>query len=151
MIGRDARMATMERTGGATTSTMARWSIGLVLTVGLAMITAACGGGDGGAPALSAAGERGKQVAIATGCAGCHGLEGQGGVGPTWQGLAGSDVELADGTLVRADDEYLIRSITDPGADLLADFAVQMPRNDLSDGEVADIVAYIKDLSAAGE
>lgn len=141
----------MERKGGEATATStarstARWSTGLLLTAVLAAGAAACGGGDDGASALSEAGQRGKQIATAKGCAGCHGLEGQGGVGPTWQGLAGSEVELADGTVVRADDEYLVRSITDPGADLLADFAVQMPRNDLNDSEVADIVAYIKDL-----
>ncbi len=76
-------------------------------------------------------------------------MNGQGGVGPTWQGLAGSDVELADGTVIVADQDYLIRAITDPSADLLADFAVQMPRNNLDDSQVNDIVSYINDLASA--
>ncbi len=88
------------------------------------------------------------QISLSSGCAGCHGTNGQGGVGPTWQGLTGSDVELADGTIVVADQEYLIRSIADPSADLRAGYAVQMPRNNLDDAQVADIVAYINDLAS---
>ena len=124
-----------------------RWVLGAVLTVSLVAGAAACGGGNTG-PELSAAGERGRQIALSNGCSGCHGPDGQGGVGPTWQGLAGSNVELADGSTMLADQDYLIRSISDPAADLLADYAVQMPRNNLDDGQVADIVAYINDLAA---
>ena len=49
------------------------------------------------------------------GCAACHGANGQGGVGPAFQGLYGSEVALDDGTTVTADDEYLRRSIEEPG------------------------------------
>lgn len=137
-----ATMAVMDmNTGGPAR----RWILGALLTSTLALGAAACGGDD--SAALSAAGQRGKSVSVSSGCAGCHGAEGQGGVGPTWQGLAGSEVELADGTVVVADEEYLIRSIKDPGADLLADFPVQMPRNNLDEQQVADIVAYINDLA----
>lgn len=122
--------------------------IGAFATAALAFGAAACGDDGGGSgPALSEAGARGKQLAASSGCAGCHGSDGQGGVGPTWQGLAGSDVELADGTTVVADEEYLVRAIVDPSADLLADFAVQMPSNNLDDAQVADIVTYITELA----
>jgi cytochrome c1 len=125
-----------------------RWIFGALITSTLALGAAACGGGgDTSGPELSEAGERGKSLSASSGCAGCHGADGQGGVGPTWQGLAGSDRELADGTIVIADEAYLIRSIKEPEADLLADFAVQMPRNNLDDQQVADIVAYINDLA----
>jgi cytochrome c oxidase subunit 2 len=86
-------------------------------------------------------------LSSSSGCAGCHGTEGQGGVGPTWQGLAGAEVELADGTMIVADEEYLIRAIKEPDADLRAGFPVQMPRNNLNDRQIADIVAYINDLA----
>ena len=125
----------------------ARWLLGAAATIGLSIGAVSCGGDDAAGPALSEAGERGKQVSLSSGCAGCHGTNGQGGVGPTWQGLAGSDVALADGTTIVADQEYLIRSIKDPSADLLADFPVQMPRNNLDDSQVDDIVAYINDLA----
>lgn len=114
----------------------------------LILVAAACGGDDASGPELSAVGERGKSLSSSSGCAGCHGTDGQGGVGPTWLGLAGAAVELADGTLVVADEEYLIRAIKDPSADLRADYPVQMPRNNLDDQQVADIVAYINDLAA---
>jgi cytochrome c oxidase subunit 2 len=112
---------------------------------------AACGGGGGGAAGveLSEAGERGREIANANGCAGCHGNDGQGGAGPTWVGLAGSQVELSDGTVVTADDAYLARAISDPGAEVVAGNALRMPENSLTDAEIADVIAYIHDLSAA--
>ena len=91
--------------------------------------------------------ERGQDVAQSNGCAACHGNSGQGGVGPAWVGLYGSDVELEDGTTVVADDDYLTRAITDPGAEIRADSNVPMPKNRLNDDQVADVVAYIRDLS----
>ncbi len=124
-----------------------RWLLGAAATIGLAVGAVACGSDEAAGPPLSEAGERGKQVSLSSGCAGCHGTNGQGGVGPTWQGLAGSDVELADGTTIVADQEYLIRAIKDPSADLLADYAIQMPQNNLNDSQVDDIVAYINDLA----
>lgn len=125
-----------------------RWILGILITSALAVGATACGGGGGeSGPELSEAGARGKSLSTSSGCAGCHGANGQGGVGPTWQGLAGSERELAGGTIVIADEAYLVRAIKEPEADLLADYAVQMPRNNLDDQQVADIVAYINDLA----
>lgn len=124
-----------------------RWTLAVAATLGLALGAAACGDDAPAGPPLSEAGERGRQLSLSSGCAGCHGTNGQGGVGPTWQGLAGSDVELADGTTIIADQEYLIRSIKDPSADLLADYSIQMPSNNLDDSQIDDIVAYINDLA----
>jgi len=59
-------------------------------------------------------------------------------------GLAGSQVELADGTTLVADTAYLTRAIANPSADLVADYNLKMPANTLSDAEIADIVAYIE-------
>ncbi len=112
---------------------------------------AGCSRGADPGPELSAAGERGEQISLSSGCSACHGANGEGGVGPAWRGLAGSQVELADGSTVVADDAYLARAITDPGADLLADYTIQMPANRLDDAQVADVIAYIKDLSSADE
>lgn len=101
---------------------------------------------------MSDTGARGRSIAINNGCAACHGTDGQGGSGPTWQGLAGSEVELLDGTFVVADDAYLTRAITDPGDDLRAGYSLQMPENNkLTDGEIADIVAYINEISQPDE
>ncbi len=77
----------------------------------------------------------------------CHGGNGEGGVGPTWQGLAGSTRTLTDGTEVVADRDYLVRSILDPGAQKVEGYAVAMPLANLTDAQVASIVDYIEALS----
>ena len=139
----------------------AHLAVAAVATLGLAVAASACGddgdgNGDGAAatieaPAGTSAGGgdavRGEQLARSTGCAGCHGQDFGGGAGPSLVGLAGAEVPLADGTTVVADTAYLIRSIADPGAELVADYNLRMPANNLSDAEIADIVAYIETLA----
>ena len=118
----------------------------VVATTALALV--ACSGDDGG---LSELAQQGKKTANDNGCASCHGANGQGGVGPTWVGLAGSEVELVDGTTVVADEEYLLRSILDPDAEKVAGYTIAMPQNGLSEAQAADIVTYIQELTGDGE
>lgn len=84
---------------------------------------------------------------MSSGCASCHGAQGQGGVGPTWIDLAGSDRELKDGTTVVADEAYLLRSILEPGVEEVVGYTLAMPVNNVSEAEAADIVAYIEELT----
>jgi cytochrome c oxidase subunit 2 len=92
---------------------------------------------------------RGEQLAQDSGCQACH-RAGGGGVGPDWEGRYGSEVELDDGTTVIADDAYLTLAITDPRAQVVAGYAVAMPEYpQLSDSDVAAIVAYIRSLSGS--
>lgn len=123
-------------------------AVGAALTAGLAMFAAACGGGDDEAPtgSLTAMGS-GEQIARRNGCAGCHGPNFGGASGPGWIGLAGSEIELDDGTTVIADEAYLTRAITDPSAERRDGYSLKMPANNLSDAEVADVVAYIQSLA----
>jgi cytochrome c oxidase subunit 2 len=114
---------------------------GALLTVALGV--GACAADEA---TLTAEGDRGRQVAADAGCAACHGSDGQGGVGPAWTGLAGSTVELEDGSSVTADDDYLHRAIVDPSADVVSGYTVRMPDNELSDDEATAIVAYIAEL-----
>ena len=95
---------------------------------------------------LTDAGRAGQDVAKDAGCAACHGGTGNGGVGPAWAGLYGADVELADGRVVVADDEYLRRSIRDPQADIVAGYTLQMPENNLSDAQIDAVLTYIREL-----
>jgi cytochrome c oxidase subunit 2 len=91
--------------------------------------------------------DRGEQLASDRGCRSCH-QTGGGGLGPSWDGLYGSTVTLDDGTTVLADEAYLVRAITDPGAEWVDGYAIAMPENsDLSDADVADLVAYIRSLA----
>ena len=122
------------------------------LPLALAAVTlglAACGSDDesasgsdggGGEPAAD-----GREIAEDRGCMSCH-REGGGGIGPDWEGLAGSTVTLADGSTVVADEAYLGLAITDPDAQVVDGYDVRMPSNDLADDDVAAIVAYIQSL-----
>ncbi len=108
------------------------------LTVGLA----ACSSDD--SPQPTSAGER---IALASGCTACHGPNGEGGAGPAWKGLFGSEVKLADGSIVTADAAYLTESIRNPAAKQVAGYGL-MPENSLNDVEIQAVVEFIQALGA---
>lgn len=131
--------------------------LGSTVTLAMGLVAVSCGEGGGpesGAgtdvPGVTVAGGgdpiNGEQLSRSKGCAGCHGQDFGGGAGPGWIGLAGSDVELVDGSVVVADTDYLTRAIADPSAELVAGYNLKMPANGLSDAEIADIVAFIETL-----
>jgi cytochrome c oxidase subunit 2 len=113
-------------------------------TLAVAVGAASCGGGGSD---LSELAQRGKSTSTSNGCASCHGSNGQGGVGPGWIDLAGSDRELKDGRTIVADDAYLIRAILDPQAEEVEGYSLKMPTNGVSEAEAQDIIAYIKELT----
>lgn len=119
----------------------------VMAAVALCAGLSACSNDDAPKVPLSAAGKRGQTVASDKGCRGCHGSDGEGGIGPKWVGLAGSKVKLESGATVTADDAYLRRAITDPSAQKTAGYSTTMPKADLTDAQVDDLIAYIKDLS----
>lgn len=119
--------------------------------VAAACLLVACGGNAATVqPTLSAAGEAGRELARSAGCAACHGPSGEGGTGPVFVGLYGSTVELRDGETVVADEAYLYEAITDPAAKQVAGYGFNMPTNDLSDAEVEQVIAFIRDLADPG-
>ncbi len=145
------------------TQRIGRFAAGAAVTLVMALAAVSCGDDNsetdsGAATATDAPGATssggagvgdptiGEQLSRSKGCAGCHGQGFGGGAGPGWNGLAGSDVELADGTIVVADTAYLTRAIADPSAELVAGYTLRMPANNLTDAEIADIVAYIETL-----
>lgn len=111
----------------------------------MAVGVSACGGGGS---ELSELAQLGKSTSTSNGCASCHGANGQGGVGPTWIDLAGSVRELDDGSTVVADEAYLLRSILEPGVEVVAGYSIRMPMNGLSDAEAANVVTYIQELTS---
>ncbi len=117
-----------------------------ILSVTTLVLLAACAGDDSSGPSPSGGPGRGKAIAQSSGCVSCHGGSFQGGVGPSWVGLADSEVELADGSTVIADDEYLFEAIRDPSAKVVAGFS-GMPPNSLSDEEIREVVAFIRSLA----
>jgi len=90
----------------------------------------------------------GRDVALRRACTSCHSLDGQPYVGPSWAGLYGSEVKMSDGRVLRADEEYLTRSMMDPQADLVAGYRPVMPsyRGILAEPEVAALVEFIQSL-----
>ena len=122
----------------------------LVIPLGLSTVAAACG--DDAPPVkLSAQGREGELVAKELSCAGCHSADGDELYGPTWKGLYGSTITLKGGKKITVDDEYIERAIRDPNAERREDAGNAMPMFDedrLSADQLADLIAYIKDLSA---
>jgi len=89
---------------------------------------------------------RGEKLYNEAGCKACHSLDGSQGVGPTWKGLWGSQVLLADGSSVLADEGYIIESIREPSAKVHQGFSPNaMPSFAyLKDGQIADLIEFIK-------
>jgi cytochrome c oxidase subunit 2 len=91
--------------------------------------------------------ESGKALVSQNGCLACHSVDGSALTGPTWRGLSGSNVQLADGTTVVADEAYLTESIADPGAKIVQGFQPGiMPKFSLTDAQIKDIVSYLATL-----
>jgi cytochrome c oxidase subunit 2 len=94
--------------------------------------------------------DRGAAVAKDTGCLACHSPSGAKMIGPTWKGLAGEQVKLADGSTVAADDAYLHDSIVDPNKQIVAGYAPglmpQTYKSLLTDQQISDLIAYMKTL-----
>jgi cytochrome c oxidase subunit II len=96
-----------------------------------------------GTPSDQSPAEAGALLFTQQGCITCHGVQ-----GPSLAGVFGSQVRLSDGRTVRADDEYLRKSILNSTDDLVEGFPPIMPsyRGQLSEEQVMNLVAYIKSL-----
>jgi cytochrome c oxidase subunit 2 len=94
---------------------------------------------------------RGQKWAERAGCIACHSIDGTKIVGPTWKDLYCSQVTLADGSTVVADQEYLFESIRNPAAKVVEGFApgIMQPNvaSGLTDDQVNDIIEYTRSLS----
>lgn len=106
----------------------------------------ACGG-----KSISDQAIKGEVLATDKGCANCHSTDGSKSVGPTWKGLAGSEVKLSDGSVVNADDKYLHESIEAPSAKTVAGFKAGLMERVIKPGsiskvQIGQLIAYIKTL-----
>lgn len=126
----------------------------VVLAVGLPMFMIADqitdSGASSGTPVVTTPVLAGSEIALENGCVACHTTDGATSVGPTWQGLAGSERPLESGETVIADDEYLHTSIVDPAAQVVEGFSPVMPADyadKLSEQDITDLIEYIHSLS----
>ncbi len=94
--------------------------------------------------------ECGQRWAQVYGCVACHSQNGDPGVGPTWKGLFDSNVSLADGETIRADENYLLQSILKPNIQVVDGFQPNIMPQDfsgrLSDGQIQQIIYFIESL-----
>jgi cytochrome c oxidase subunit 2 len=105
------------------------------------------------APSPPPAGDaaRGKTLYATLGCQGCHTINGTKSAGPTFKGLAGSRVQLSDGSTVTAEDAYLAESIRDPDKQVVKGFQKGLMSSTIKPGQVSaaqadDLVAFIKSI-----
>ena len=105
-------------------------------------------GEGGGAVASLPPAELGEKIYKEKGCNACHSLDGSTLVGPSFKGVFGHTVELADGSKVEADENYLRQSVLEPQSQVVKGFQPVMPsfKGILSDEEVTAVIAYIKTL-----
>jgi cytochrome c oxidase subunit 2 len=122
----------------------AKWTtlVPILSVVAAALLGVACGKEREPQGPMS----EGQRVMLASGCTACHGPDGEGGVGPSWKGLYQSQITLADGSKVVADDAYLAEAIRDPSAKQVKGYG-PMPPNSLDDTEVQAVVDFIKSLA----
>ena len=92
--------------------------------------------------------ERGKQAYQQRGCVACHSLDGSQLIGPSFKGVYLSEVKLADGTQIKADEAYLKESIETPMAKTVRGFSPTMPsfKGQLTDEQIQDLIAFIKSV-----
>ncbi|QOW21987.1 c-type cytochrome [Novilysobacter avium] len=96
----------------------------------------------------------GAQLVKDYACTACHSPDQQKLVGPGWGGLYGSNVSLADGSTVVADDAYLGEAIRNANSQIVAGYSAgTMPdyAGMLTDDEVAAMTAYIRSLQEPGQ
>lgn len=91
--------------------------------------------------------QQGEQLFQQNGCASCHQASGAG-IGPSLNGLFGSQVQLEDGTTVTADETYLRESILQPAAKIVKGYQNVMPsfQGRVTDEQLIALIAYIKSL-----
>ena len=126
------------------TSTPAPTLEALAITAPAVAASSESGPGGGGGPS-AAEGERLSNEVY--GCNACHSIDGTVLVGPSWQGIYGSQEALEGGGSATVDGDYIRESIHTPDAKLVEGFGNLMPVLGLSDAEIDSIIEYIKTLN----
>lgn len=93
--------------------------------------------------------DRGKEIYITRACNSCHSVDGSKSIGPTWKGLYGATRKFADGTGLKADDNYIKESILNSNKKIVKGYPPnQMPsyQGQLTDEDVTAVIEFIKAL-----
>ncbi len=102
------------------------------------------------AAAMDVPGAVGKKIMQNIGCFACHTIDGTKLVGPSFKGIWGKEHVVVTGKETRnvvVDEEYIKRSIYDPGADVVEGYMKGLMvsyQGQLSEDDIANIIEYIK-------
>lgn len=93
--------------------------------------------------------EVGKSLYTARGCNQCHSIDGASGRGPTWKDVFNNQRQFRDGGGALADENYIVESINNPQAHIVAGYDAIMPsyKGQLKPDEITGIIAYMKTIS----
>lgn len=94
--------------------------------------------------------QRGEQVFHSYGCSGCHAAQAVVRA-PLLEGIYGSQVPLADGRIVHADERYLRDCILIPNTQVVAGFDPVMPsfQGRISEDDLFAIITYLKSIGSS--
>jgi cytochrome c oxidase subunit 2 len=79
-------------------------------------------------------------------CLTCHSIDGSESIGPTLKGILGRTTKLTNGSTITADEAYLRESIVQPETKIVHGFDDLMPKPELTDEEVNQILEYLRTL-----
>jgi cytochrome c oxidase subunit 2 len=88
----------------------------------------------------------GAALAQSKGCVACHSQDGTRMLGPTWQGIYGTQRKLASGQSIQVDEAYLKESIFQPNAKIVKGFPAVMPPPVINEQQALAIIEFIKTL-----
>lgn len=91
----------------------------------------------------------GEKIIKDKGCLGCHSVDGSKLVGPSFKGLYGKQEIVVTGgnkRTVVVDDAHIKRAIEEPAAEHAEGYQPIMPKIELSDQEIVDIINHLKTL-----
>jgi cytochrome c oxidase subunit II len=94
--------------------------------------------------------QRGEQLFHSFGCSGCHAAQ-TAVRAPLLEGIYGSQVPLADGRIVHADERYLRDCILIPNTQVVAGFDPVMPsfQGRISEDDLFAIITYLKSIGSS--
>lgn len=96
------------------------------------------------APALPA--HPGYHVLETKDCLTCHSIDGSEGIGPTFKGMYGSATKLSTGSSIAVTDAFIREKILNPDKNVAAGFDPVMPKADLTNEEIEEVVEYLQTL-----